>query len=85
MQISLGGLDLEGLKVPKIRLLGFWQKSYPFSYAFLLHHEVLKVVFSYPAFFELVWLTLAPINIYIIYRSNIYMAPIYIYNTRSNK
>ena len=38
--------------------------------------------FSYPAFFELVWLTLAPINIYIIYRSNIYMTPAYL---RSNK
>ena len=34
--------------------------------------------FSYPAFFKLLWLTLAPKNIYIIYRSSIYMAPIYI-------
>ena len=34
------GLGLEGLKVPKIRFLGFWQKSYPFRYAFLLQHEV---------------------------------------------
>ena len=33
------GLGLEGLKVAKIRFLGFWQKSYPFRYAFLLQHE----------------------------------------------
>ena len=38
-----------------------------------------QVGFCYPAFFELVWLTLAPLNIYIICRSNIYMAPMYIY------
>ena len=37
-----------------------------------------KTDFSYPAFFKLLWLTLAPKNIYIIYRSSIYMAPIYI-------
>ena len=34
--------------------------------------------FSYPASFKLARLTLAPKNIYIIYRSSIYMAPIYI-------
>ena len=41
-----------------------------------------QVQFSYTLFFELVWLTLAPINTYITERSNFYMAPIY---TRSNK
>ena len=40
LQISLDGLDLEGLKVPKTRFLGFWQKSCPFRYAFLVQHEV---------------------------------------------
>ena len=30
---------MEGLKVPKIKFLGFWKKSYPFRYAFLLQHE----------------------------------------------
>ena len=34
------GLGLEGLKVPKIKFLGFWQKSYSFRYTFLLQHEV---------------------------------------------
>ena len=29
------------------------------------------------AFFKLVWLVLGPINIYMLYRSNIYMAPTY--------
>ena len=38
--ISLDGLGLAGLKVPKVRFLGFWQKSYPFRYAFLLQQEV---------------------------------------------
>ena len=38
--------------------------------------------FSQAVFFELVCLTLAAINIYRIYRSNIYMTPIY---ARSNK
>ena len=38
LQISLNGL--ESLKVPKVRFLGFWQKSYLFRYAFLLKHEV---------------------------------------------
>ena len=38
LQISLNGL--EGLKVAKVRFLGFWQKSYLFRYAFLLKHEV---------------------------------------------
>ena len=33
-------ISLEGLKVPKIRFLGFWQKSYPFRYAFLFLHEL---------------------------------------------
>ena len=38
--------------------------------------------FSYPIFFKLVWLTLAPVNIYIIYNwSTIYMAPKYIRKT----
>ena len=45
MQISLDGLDLEGLKVPNVKFLGFWQKSYPFRYAFLLQHEVAMVFF----------------------------------------
>ena len=31
---------MDDLKVPKIRLLGFWQKFYPFRYAVLLEHEV---------------------------------------------
>ena len=31
-------ISLEGLKVPKIRFLGFWQKSYPFRYAFLFRY-----------------------------------------------
>ena len=34
------GLGLDRLKVLKIRFLGFWQKSYPFRYTFLLQHEV---------------------------------------------
>ena len=41
LQKSLDGLGLEGLKVPKVSFLGFWQKFYPFRYAFLLQHEVL--------------------------------------------
>ena len=35
------GLGLEGLKIPKTRFLRFWQKYYPFRYAFLLQHKVL--------------------------------------------
>ena len=31
---------MDDLKIPKIRFLGFWQKSYPLRYAFLLQHEV---------------------------------------------
>ena len=34
------GLGLKGLKAPKIRFLGFWQKPYPFRYAFLFQYEV---------------------------------------------
>ena len=34
------GLGLEGLKAPKIRFLGIWQKSYPFRYAYFLQHKV---------------------------------------------
>ena len=40
LKISLDGLSLEGLEVPKVRFLGFWQKSCPFRYAFLLQHEL---------------------------------------------
>ena len=31
LKITSDGLGLEGLKVPKVRFSGFWQKSYPFS------------------------------------------------------
>ena len=40
LKISSDGLGLEGLKVPKVRVLEFWQKFYPFRYAFLFQHEV---------------------------------------------
>ena len=39
---------LEGLKVPKLRFLGFWQKSYPFRYTFLFQHEVPMFFFFVP-------------------------------------
>ena len=40
-------LDLEGLKCPKVRFLGFWQKSYPFRYAFLIQHESANVFWTF--------------------------------------
>ena len=40
LQISSNGLGLERLKVPKLRFLEFWQKSYQFRYASLLQHKV---------------------------------------------
>ena len=40
MKISLDALGLQGLKVPKVRFLGLWQKSYSFRYAFLLQYKV---------------------------------------------
>ena len=46
MKISSDGLGLEGLKVPKVWFLGFWQKSYPFRCAFLLQHKVSMVFFA---------------------------------------
>ena len=40
-------LGLEDLKSPKVRFLGFWQKSYPFRYAFLIQHESVNVVLTF--------------------------------------
>ena len=40
-------LDLEGLKTPKVRFLGFSRKSYPFRYAFLLQHERVYVFMTF--------------------------------------
>ena len=57
---------------------GTWQKRAMHFMQIISSHQA---EFSYPAFFELVWLTLAPIDIYITYRSNIYMTSL---NTRSN-
>ena len=51
------GLGLEGLKVPKIRFLGFWQKSYPFTYTFLLQYEVPMFFFTFYQnnMFAIIW------------------------------
>ena len=38
---------LGGLKSPKVIFLGFWQKSYPFRYVFLIQHESAKVIFTF--------------------------------------
>ena len=39
-----------GLKVPKVRFLGFWQKCYPFRCAFLLQHKVPIYIYIFVLF-----------------------------------
>ena len=48
-------LGLGGLKSPKVIFLGFWQKSYPFRYVFLIQHESAKVIFTFCNISQKIW------------------------------